>query len=1432
MVRQQACKVDFTKLIRFALTPLAAISVALAVAHGAMAKTVDDYVQDGLIACWDGYENTGARFVHSDSLTEWKDLVGQRSFVFNANSGITVDGGALVFTGNDACYATLSAVDTDWTFERANGGTFEIVLISDPTTRQNVALQSSGESGIMIGANSRTALTKPPRIVFHSTTGAEPAIMYDWCSGTNTYSATYETALPQTILVNGESAPADTGNFTGSSKTTTLGHRTLLTSGQAFAGRIFAIRLYSQKLTPEQVAANHAVDVRRFIEGNFSEESVGADELQVAATPEECGSPTSSVGNGYDTFALTPGSNVTCTMPQTMMTNGTMVTKLDGWLLRKTVGGVSTETTNTSDNVSTCSFIHEAGTAMKLIWRWRTYEYDVQLEYIESTGQQYVDTGVVITPEMAVEADAQLTVKENSTYIFGLSRNVASDYLCFCVYVNSSGLWASGLQDSTGDWQTAEKADTDRHVHRLDCPARQYYRDGEAKGSARKKAVTTDTHESIYLFANHKEGTSVANYAKMRLYGCTIVSNGTPVRSYAAVRKEGRIGLYDSVTKTFLSAIGDYPVIAGPEDPRVDAVAVTADPDEYGTPTCEKLVGYGSFSVTNGEEVTVTMPQKSVPVGLTTARLKGWTLQKSHLGVITETTSTDANFDTCTFVHEEHTAVKVIWHWDTSTTWHVSPTGNDATGTGQSDAPFATMTNALAVAMDGDMVLLTAGTHLVSNQSVRVEKRVTIAGADGAIVRTAALVGSGNDPNHNQSIFFLDHPGAVLTNLVITGGQETSTTYYGRGVLLNGGGLVVDCAITNNQCKSPGAGVYLVGGGTVRNCLIKDNRTGTTGGCNVYLEKRSGLGAEGVVEDCVIEGGCLYVNTAGLQGGGVYMTGGALRRCLLCRNSQYGAKKMGEAIYATGGTIEFCTVTDHDRGNKSSLFGAVYIDGAVTVKNSIFCGNSCPDWVTTTAPTYTAIDNCTGDAQLDGTDNILGDPLFVDAANGDFRVRPGPGAGKGYRPDPVGETVPDLGTYVKSRNNTPDTDTLTLVTAISDAAVTDTTFTWTISNRLTAAVQTVSGKGADYATRSFTCGEGTYDVEVGISAEGGGSASRTYPEMFVVASTTIKPEPGVPGALAEAVAMAGNGTTIRLADGWYEYEGTITIDKGIRIEAVNGPSKTHIVATKKEGVVSRPIVLNHPDAVLANVDVSGYTEAGVAGASRSYGAVLMSDGMVTNCWLCNHGSDRTELNGGGAIYMTGGTVSDCVFTNNVNNGTHNSGGAIYATGANCVIERCRFFHCGVEANSTSGGALTIAAGAKAYSCLFAYNIAANGANVYVSGAATRLYNSTLVRATTSGSGLADDEYGVGYLGTGAGQSVCTINCLGWGNLVEAEDPGFKNVDKENYHLKASSTAVDAATPFEWMEGAKDLDGKPRILGRGPDLGCYERARSGLILLLK
>jgi hypothetical protein len=99
------------------------------------------------------------------------------------------------------------------------------------------------------------------------------------------------------------------------------------------------------------------------------------------------------------------------------------------------------------------------------------------------------------------------------------------------------------------------------------------------------------------------------------------------------------------------------------------------------------------------------------------------------------------------------------------------------------------------------------------------------------------------------------------------------------------GGLVVNCVITNNGVGANcdfGGGVYL-SGGTNRNCLIRNNTALQRGG-GVCLPNPS----SGLIESCTIVSN--WANSASDAGGGVYRASGGtvqstLRNCIVYLNS-------------------------------------------------------------------------------------------------------------------------------------------------------------------------------------------------------------------------------------------------------------------------------------------------------------------------------------------------------------------------------------------------------------------------------------------------------------------------------------------------------------------------------------------------------------------
>ena len=342
---------------------LAASAVVAANAAVASAASTAEYVQEGLIACWDGYENDGAGG-HATTLNRWTDTNGRYSFVFNENSGITIDGNALVFPGTQTGYAKLSVDDTDSTFEKAKDGTCEIVIISGPTTGFSVALQSSAQSGIALGAWSRSSAAVAAQLAM-SSNGNRPSALYNWSSAISTLTTTYTSALSQGSWANGvKLSSSDQRQWSVPGDETILGHRMALADGQAFRGRIYAIRLYSTKLTPEQIAANHAVDVKRFVNGDV----YPTGSVYVSGEPRNYASgPVSPV---YGIVDKTVGEDVRLTAPEYVDVSATERVSCKGWKLyaRETNELVAESTDRTR---LACAFTYK--TPVRVVWEWEVF---------------------------------------------------------------------------------------------------------------------------------------------------------------------------------------------------------------------------------------------------------------------------------------------------------------------------------------------------------------------------------------------------------------------------------------------------------------------------------------------------------------------------------------------------------------------------------------------------------------------------------------------------------------------------------------------------------------------------------------------------------------------------------------------------------------------------------------------------------------------------------------------------------------------------------------------------------------------------------------------------------------------------------------------------------------------------------------------------
>lgn len=191
-----------------------------------------------------------------------------------------------------------------------------------------------------------------------------------------------------------------------------------------------------------------------------------------------------------------------------------------------------------------------------------------QLEYVQSSGTEYVNTGVLpdadttCTFGLAFQGDT----KTDSTFLLG-SRKAFRDTAFYFSHQKEgekqNNLVCDGYACSFGN---AIRYSLDHRTEyiELSLTAEKEFMlaknlvEGRQLGDLSTATMSKSTYP-IFLFALNNAGTA-KDASKMRLYFCNIYSNGTPVRAFVPVRRlsqtggEPEIGLYDLVEPKFYGA--------------------------------------------------------------------------------------------------------------------------------------------------------------------------------------------------------------------------------------------------------------------------------------------------------------------------------------------------------------------------------------------------------------------------------------------------------------------------------------------------------------------------------------------------------------------------------------------------------------------------------------------------------------------------------------------------------------------------------------------------------------------------------------------------------------------------------------------------------------------------------------------------------------
>ena len=349
----------------------------------------------------------------------------------------------------------------------------------------------------------------------------------------------------------------------------------------------------------------------------------------------------------------------------------------------------------------------------------------------------------------------------------------------------------------------------------------------------------------------------------------------------------------------------------------------------------------------------------------------------------------------------------------------------------------ATIADAMEAAVEGDTIMLAPGVFSgPGNRDIFSRGFPIVITSEAGAAETVIDCGAGGDAYYGFYFGGGEDTSTVLEGVTIKGAGKGALVFHDGS-----GPLVRDCVLTGNRYMGGwhGGGVIVETGSApvIRRCVISDNAGSPYGG-GVYCKS-----AAPVIEDCEISG-----NSAEDSGGGVASFNSAhpvIRRCLISANSAIGDSGGGVCVIMGSATVEDCVVTGNTAGyGGGGLFNGT--SGTLTVTGTVIAGNSSASMgggvysaVGMTMSQCTVVDNYTayygagvevfqgqdnhidhtivafnrnaegiftisGDiditcsdvygneggnyggatADMTGPLNISGDPLFCDAAGGDY----------------------------------------------------------------------------------------------------------------------------------------------------------------------------------------------------------------------------------------------------------------------------------------------------------------------------------------------------------------------------------------------------------------------------------------------------------------
>ena len=195
-----------------------------------------------------------------------------------------------------------------------------------------------------------------------------------------------------------------------------------------------------------------------------------------------------------------------------------------------------------------------------------------QLEYIESSGAQWIDSGFTPDQDTRIIYDCERLSTVSAEHFFGVrTGNAAKEAFCFYIY-NSGWRYAYNNYVAAGNGPLTGRYVFDANKNVMTINGSLTLKSTYAKFEASATAT---------LFSMRSVNSGIS-YGSHKLFSCQIYNNGTLTRNFIPCKNAGgAVGLYDLIGQKFYGNAGSGSFAAGPvvtwDDPPQEP-AETLDP--------------------------------------------------------------------------------------------------------------------------------------------------------------------------------------------------------------------------------------------------------------------------------------------------------------------------------------------------------------------------------------------------------------------------------------------------------------------------------------------------------------------------------------------------------------------------------------------------------------------------------------------------------------------------------------------------------------------------------------------------------------------------------------------------------------------------------------------------------------------------------------